>query len=268
MTLRYIAIGLDYDYYKQENNKLRYEFQTHTRFISNYFSRAIRKVKFDTGNEFNMISISLLPETILKQTDIKSNDVLKAYLPFDQKRYEKIKGTEDCGYYLEILEKGVKKASEFKPIPLDELLNLIDEFKKGGCKNEWIHKKKRFKEIDIEVILTCEFTTNYFQLIATINQISTKKELTRGIVIKTIPDEIHFDKMFNDILIYKNFIVITDNADGAMALINIKDAKKGKFEKTFAPYIYSDDYTKEENEEYEKTHNRVIEILSYDGSGF
>lgn len=130
MTLRYISIGLDYDYYIQENNKLRYEFKTHTRFISNYFSRAIRKVKFDTDNLFNMISISLLPKTILKQTDIKSNDVLKAYLPFNQERYEKIKGTEDCKYYLEVLEEGLKKASEFKPIPLEELLNLIDEFKK------------------------------------------------------------------------------------------------------------------------------------------
>lgn len=268
MTLRYIAISLDYDYYIKNNNVLRYEFQTHTRFISNYFSRAIRKYKFDTENIFNMINISLLPIENLRSPSIKTVDVLKVNLPFDRNRYESIKGTEDCGYYLAMLEAGFKKASEFKPIPLEELLNLIDEFKKGGCKNEWVHKKKRFKEIDIEVILTCEFTTNYFQLVATINQISTKKELTKGIVMKTIPDEIHFQKMFKDILVHKNFIVITDASDSARVLIYIDDAKKGIFEKVFAPYIYSDDYTKEENEEYEKTHNEVIEILSYDGSGF
>lgn len=268
MTLRYIAIGLDYDYYISENNKLRYEFQTHTRFISNYFSKAIRKYKFDTENLFNMISISLLPETHLSDPSIRANDVLKVYLPFDKKRYEKIKGTDNCEYYLEILENGFEKALEFQPIPIKELLNIVDEFKKGGCRNEWMHKKKRYKEIDIEVILTCEFTTNYFQLVATINQISTKKELTKGIVIKTIPDEIHFDKMFKDVIVHKNFIVITDASDSARALINIKEAEKGIFERVFAPYIYSNDYIKEENEEFEKTHNRVIEILSYDGSGF
>lgn len=74
--------------------------------------------------------------------------------------------------------------------------------------------------------------------------------------------------MFKDILLHKNFIIITDTSDSARVLIYIDDAKKGIFEKVFVPYIYSDDYTKEENEEYEKTHNRVIEILSYDGSGF
>lgn len=268
MTLRYILLGLDYDAYIKTDNKLRSEFQYHTRFISNYFSKAIRKYKFDTNGIFNMISIALLPENNLKPTKISGADVLKTYLPFDSKRYEQIKETKDCGYYLELLEQGFKKASEFKPIPLDTLLTLIDEFKKGGCKNEWIHKKKRFKDIDLEVILKCEFTTNYFQLIATINQISTKKELVKGIVMKTKPDEIHFDKMFKDILVHENFIVITDASDSAMALINIEDAKKGFFNKMFVPYIYSEDYTPEENQKYESTHNRVIKILSYDGSGF
>ncbi|MBP1165003.1 MULTISPECIES: hypothetical protein [unclassified Chryseobacterium] len=265
MKLRYVLLLLENEVAGKIYSS---HFLYHTRFISNYFSKAIRKYKFDTDGTFNMVSIALLPENKLEPTKITAIDVLETYLPFDQNRYEKTKGTEDCNYYLEVLEEGFKKAAVFKPIPLEDLLSLITEFKKGGCKNEWVHKKKRFKEIDIEVVLKCEFTTNYFQLIATINQISTKKELTKGIVIKTKPDEIHFDKMFKDIVVYKNFIVITDASDSAMALINIKEAQKCKFEKTFAPYIYSDDYTQEENEEFEKTHNRVIEILSYDDSGF
>lgn len=268
MNLRYIAIGLDYDYYKKANNKLRYEFQCHTRFISNYFSKAIRKYKFDTNGVFNMISIALLPENDLKSTKISGADVLKTYLPYDQKRYEQIKGTEDCSYYLELLEQGFKKASEFKPIPLDTLLTLIDEFKKGGCKNEWIHKKKRFKELDLEVILKCEFTTNYFQLVTIINQISTKKELAKGIAMKTRPDEILFSGMFKDILIHDNYIIITDSSDSAIVLINIEDARNGIFNKMFAPYIYKEDYTPEENKDFESTHNAVNKMLSYDGSGF
>ncbi|KXK24134.1 MAG: hypothetical protein UZ12_BCD005002200 [Bacteroidetes bacterium OLB12] len=125
MTLRYIALGLDYDTYIKTDNKLRYQFQLHTRFISNYFSKAIRKYKFDTNGTFNMISISLLPDNGSVETKITAINVLETYLPFDQKRYEQIKGTEDCSYYLELLEQGFKKASEFKPIPLDTLLNLI-----------------------------------------------------------------------------------------------------------------------------------------------
>ncbi len=128
MNLRYIALGLDYDTYIKINNDLRYQFQLHTRFISNYFSKAIRKDKFDTNGAFNMISIALLPENKPEPTKIVGIDVLKTYLAFDPKRYEQIKGTGDCSYYLELLEQGFKKASEFKPIPLDILLNLIEEF--------------------------------------------------------------------------------------------------------------------------------------------
>ncbi|MBF0598289.1 hypothetical protein [Faecalibacter rhinopitheci] len=268
MTLRYILLGLDYDTYIKNDNELRIQFQYHTRFISNYLSKAIRKYKFDTNGIFNMISIALLPDNKKEKTKITATNVLETYLPFDENRYEQIKGTEDCSYYLELLEQGFKKVSEFKSIPLDTLLSLIVEFKKDGCKNEWLHKKKRFKEKDLEVVLTCEFTTNYFQLITSINQISTKKELVKGIAIKTKPDEIHFDKMFKDILIDDNFIIITDASDSARVLISIEDAKKSFFNKMFAPYIYSDNYTKEENLKYEATHNEVVRILSYDGKGF
>ncbi|SUP53874.1 Uncharacterised protein [Weeksella virosa] len=229
MTLRYIALGLDYNTYIKTDNKLRYQFQLHTRFISNYFSKAIRKYKFDTNGTFNMISISLLPDNGSVETKITAINVLETYLPFDQKRYEQIKGTEDCSYYLELLEQGFKKASEFTPIPLDTLLNLIGEFKKGGCKNEWLHKKKRFTEEDLEVVLTCEFTTNYFQLIATINQISTKKQLVKGVVIRTEPDEVLFDKMFKDIYIDDN-IIITDSSDSPRIIIDKGKIFAGKLD--------------------------------------
>ena len=162
MTLRYILLELDYDTYIISNNNLRYEFLLHTRFICNWFSKAIRKHKFDTNGIFKMISINLLPENQIKPTKIFATDVLSTYLPFDQKRYEKIKGTEDCSYYLEMLEQGFRKAAAFKPVPLDTLLNLIKEFKNAGCKNEWQYKNRRFVKEDMQIILTCEFTTNYF----------------------------------------------------------------------------------------------------------
>ena len=55
-------LELDYDTYIRTDNKLRYEFLLHTRYISNWFSRAMRKYKFDTDGVFKMISIDLLPE--------------------------------------------------------------------------------------------------------------------------------------------------------------------------------------------------------------
>jgi hypothetical protein len=178
-----------------------------------------------------MISVSLVDPDLreLEPNKIVPSKVVKAEIPFDKKRYEKIQGTNDYTYYLELLEEGFIKASKFKDIPLDTLLNLIKEFKNNNCKNEWLHKKKQFKEEDLEVILTCEFTTNYFQLIATIKQLSSKKELVKGVVLKTVANEIAYEGMFKDIIFDKN-IVITYITNIPIIIINKKAAFKGKLD--------------------------------------
>lgn len=220
MNLYYISLGLDYNDYVVKNEKLLYHFNLHTRFISNYFSKVIRKQKYKTDGTFNMISVEAT-EYDVKQTKLVGfGDVIRVNLPFDKNRYEKIKGTSDCSYYLELLEEGFKKASDFKEVPLKVLLSIMEEFRRGGCKNEWLHKKKHSKEDDLEVILNCEFTTNYFQLIATINQVSTKRELVCGVIIKTEPDEICFEGMYKDIIINGYDIIITDKSDSPRIQIN------------------------------------------------
>ena len=228
MNLRYIAIGLDYETYIMHENKLRYEVQLHTRFISNYFSKEIRKLKFTTDGSYNMISVSLMFNE-LQCSKLVPSDVLKVYVPFDKKRYEIIKGTGDCSYYLELLEEGFHKAAEFKNIPLNSLINIINQFKAGGFKNEWVHKKKKLKEIDLEVSLFCEFTTNYFQLIITIIRASSKEELVKGALIKTEPYEVLFEKMFKDIVVDKENITITDASNSPRMIISLEDVFKKKF---------------------------------------
>ncbi|MBP1629819.1 MAG: hypothetical protein H6Q15_712 [Bacteroidetes bacterium] len=221
MNLYYIHLGLDYYDYIESNNELRYEFQRHTNFIDDYFSKKIRKEKFKTDGTFKMIAVSPT-EFEIKPNSLVPMDVLEVNLPFDRNRYEKIKGTEDCNYYLELLEQGFKKASEYKSIPLEYLLGIVEDFKQGGCKNEWLHKKKRFKEEDLEVNLICEFTTNYFQLVIVINQISIKKELVKGVVIRTEAGVSIHEGMYKDILILADDIIITDKTYSPRIVIDRK----------------------------------------------
>jgi hypothetical protein len=230
MNLRTICIGLDYDKYISRENELRYAFQQRTGFISNYFSRAIRRFRFKTDGSFDMIFIAA-HEDRLSQCSIVPINVLKVELPFERSRYERIKDSEDYSYYMELLENGIIKASQFKKIPLEILQKEIAEFKIHGCRNEWRHKQKRFKDDDLEIILSCEFTPRYFQLVATFNQISKRDELTKGVILRTEPDEVVFEGMFKDILIDKD-IIITDKA--GYPRIQIKKADLFKKKLTFA----------------------------------
>ena len=245
MNLYYLHLGLQYNDYIMTDNELRYEFQQRTNFKDDYLSKAIRKHKFKTDGTFNMIAISTT-EFEIKPTHLVSSDVLEVTLAFDRKRYEDSKETNDCSYYLELLELGFKKASEFKSIPLETLLNITEKFKQGGCKNEWVHKKKRFKEDDIEILLNCEFNARYFQLILTVNQLSTKNELLRGVVMRTEAGISIHSGMYKDIIVDDKHILITGRSDEIRIKIDKQAAKNGRLKYR----ILGDD--------------EIIKILSYD----
>lgn len=219
MNLWYIAIGLDDKSFSTDESS---EFGYRTSYISNYLSKQIRRARFKTDGTFQMVYVEATDKP--GECAIVPDRALTAQVSFDKERYEQIKGTAYCEFYLGILEKGFAKAAEFKKIPLETLLNHVDEFRKSGCRNEWLHKKKRFREADIEVVLSCFFTTIDFRLVATVNRISTKEGLCSGTILRTFPDEIHFDHMFKDILVDDKNIIVTDFLDRPNILIDLRKA--------------------------------------------
>lgn len=220
MNLRYINLWIDpssgYD------DDYRYEFKLHTRFINHFLSIRIRKEKFETDGSFNMISVAPIPDYKC-EIGIVPLDALRVTVPFDKSKYEKIKNTEKHEYYLELLERGFEDASKIKSIPYSTLMKLLDEFKHHGYKNEWLHKRKKFKEYDLEIVLECKFTSFDFQLIIFVSKISSKELLITETIIRTLPDEIYFDKMFKDILIHNGEIVVTDASDSPRVKISLKE---------------------------------------------
>lgn len=226
MKLRYISLGLEYNYYSKADNLLRYDFLLRTRFISNYFSREVRKYKIEV-DDFNMLSIALLPDINNSYSSLTAINVLEVYLPFKRERYDLVRGTNDYNYYLELYERGFVEASKSSKIPLSILMEILQAFKLGGCLNEWTHKKKQFKSENLNVELKCEFDTNCFQLRLIISSLDTKEIVFNGIIARTEPDEVLFEKMFKDILIEDDKIIVTDNSDRPRFIINKIKAKQG-----------------------------------------
>ena len=253
MILYYFNLGLEYDKYIKNENELRYDFLLRTRFISNYFSKKLRRLRFKTDGSFNMVTISLHEDKIKKPT-IVPTDVLNLQLPFDRNRYLRIRGTSDFSYYLGLLELGFKKASKFKQLPVNEFNIILNEFIDSDCRNELMTIKKKFKSDDLEIILKCEITTNHFQVIAKINKLTTKEELVCGIIITTEPYEVVFDGLINDINIDKN-IVVKNKFDKTIIEINKQDV----FNRILNYKIIGDNNEKEIlTYDYEKTLDKTM----------
>ena len=227
MNLRNILIGLEYNTYVKIDNEFRYEFYLRVAYISNYFSREIRKYKFKTDGSYNTIAIDLIePEIrVLNYTKIVPFNVLSVEIPFNRSIYNEQKN--NCNYYLNFFKEGFIKASKFKPIPLEFLLDLIKKFRNKNCLNLWIHKKRKSKKDNLEIILTCNFTSEYFQLIITIYKLSTNEKLLSEIILQTEPDPVLFEGMFNDVMIKNDSIIITDKTGCSRIIINKNNALKG-----------------------------------------
>ena len=160
---------------------------------------------------------------------------------FDQERYEWCVGSGDPEYFLESLEIGFHKAADSKLIPLETLLKLICEFRNNGYKNEWLHKRKIFREFDLDVKLNCYFTMHEFRLEVTIARLTSNENLCSEVILQTRPDEVFFDKKFKDILIDERNITVTDFLDKPRFLIDLKKAMGKKFEFEQIPDEEEDD---------------------------
>lgn len=226
MDLRYIALHINYD--SGFVDPFRDNFNLHSRFISNYLSVQVRKLKFKTDNTFRMICVTPSIKSLYQYQKIVNN-VLDVHIPFDKEKYDQLKEIEKYEYYLHLLEEGYNICSKHKNIPLSGLLSLHKQFRDGGYKNEWLHKKKRFKELNLEVILYCYFTSKDFRLKITINNLKTKEELISGFVIRTLPDEVCFQPLFKDVVIIDNILGITDSHDYPRFTFKLEDIYSNKF---------------------------------------
>jgi hypothetical protein len=211
------------------NSEYELAFKDHCRFISNYMSIQVRKLKFETDGTYNMIGIKLIlnPGFLCKIIPEYSLNVLLT--SFNKESYNLMCEIEKYEYYLSLLEEGYRIAAQYKDIPLDDLLRLHQQFRDGDYKNEWQHKRKVCKELGIDIVLNCYFRSINFQLEMVVSDRKTKKEVVKGIVLTTPPNEVCFDYKFRDIIIGSEYLIITDFFNECRFRFLISDILQGIF---------------------------------------
>ena len=230
------------------------QFRYHTRFICHYLSKAIRKYRFETDGTFKMICITV-GDCFSPKIDI---DVLEVSVPFDKMRYEAIKGTNDCSYYLELFKQGFKIAKKFKDIPFSTLNTLITDFEKKDCIHSWLHLKKIFKQFNLKLKLIAQFTTNDYTLTASF--LDMKDQLIcSGVIIRTLPDEVFFEKTIKDVIIRNKTIVFLDYNKQDFITMELNNIINGDFIFSFS------EYPDPNNKIMTEVRRDIIKFLSYKG---
>lgn len=199
-----------------------------TRFINHFLSIQVRKLNIQT-EDFNMISIEPLTSSKY-ECKIISDNTLKVHLPFDKDKYEKMNSFERTRYNLELINKAYDLAHKEKFFDdVQELFKLNKLFETLKYKNEWLHKKKVYKELNLEVYLNCYFTINQFELKISAYDLKSKLPfLEEKTLLKTWPDEVFFDYKFKDIDVVKDKLIITNKFDEKNFIIDLENLFKGR----------------------------------------
>lgn len=233
MRIRYISLHIRYPLYSGfPNENFNCTFNKNARFISNYLSKAVRKLNLETDGTYKMISVN--PNAKKSYSKMDSEFVLCSEIHVSSEEMEQYKQmdilTDRYDFYLSLLERGYLLAAKFKEgVPVEALLSLHQKFRDDGYKNEWLFKKKLLRDFGIYIYLNCCFTTFDFRLELEAYDLKTKALVTKGIVLQTPPDEVCYDYKFKQITIEQDKLVILDFLSHPRFEVNLRDLSKGIF---------------------------------------
>lgn len=215
MKIRYISLCIEHPLYSGfPDEAFNLKFNKNARFICNYLSKTVRKLNMETDGTYKMISVH--PHAIQNSSKMYYSDyVFSNAIYLSSKEMEQytqmVNLTERYEFYLSLLERGYRQAATFKEeVSVDALLSLHQQFRDGGYKNEWLFKKKQIRDFGIYIYLNCYFTSFDFRLELEAYSLKTKELVTKGIVIRTPPNEVCYDYKFKQIALEDDKLVILD----------------------------------------------------------
>lgn len=189
------------------DNKFRYN----TWILCNYLSRSVRKLHIPTDGEYNLLSCSITKEKDdVRIVPVNSLCISLHVSEMEIKSYLAMHSEHDrFEFYFSLLERGYRLASHTHNVPISELLKIHQQFRNVGYKNEWLFKKKMFREYGIKVILDHVLTSYAYHLRLTVTDMKGKY-INSGYIYTTYPDDIFFNKNVRHMIVTANTLVVTD----------------------------------------------------------
>ncbi len=237
----------------------QWDFSLRMRFIGNYLSREVGKLKYQTDSATLSIYYG---DEFAKKDDFFGN--FQVGLPFDKDSYERAARTDDFRYYCELYRKGIMKGGENFNIPTEKILLILDSFEKGGYINKIKYKSSKIiREKDIKATFYCDFGTDAFSLIGHFDKISTKEELCSGVILRTVPNETTFFMAWDDIVTKGDQIHLMERySDNYLVTIDLNQILRKQFNFKFYDIEEIADASRRESLE------QSINLVTFNGNSF
>lgn len=203
MLLKHIYLYLKLDEYPDE---LATPFGFHTRYVCNFLERRLRELKF-RAEGFSKICVQgcHVPD---ESCPIVPDNAALASVAFDEQRYRALTEDEYHEFFIAMLREGFENCARQHSIPLEELLDTIDDFRRGGFKNEWVQKTKLLRAAGLRASLMCRLAMDRFVL--TLRLERRGDIVFEEPVLETKPDELIFDYRVKDVALEGDTVVVKD----------------------------------------------------------
>lgn len=203
MLLRHVYLYLHLDEYP---SALATPFGFRTRYVCNVLERRLRDMKYQADG-FSKVCIQGRHQP-LETCPIVSEHAALPTVAFDQAKYESLRPGEEHEFFIAMIVEGLERCAQQHQIPIAELTAALEEFRRGGYRNEWTHQKKLLRQVGLQASLLCSLDPERFRLILKLE----KKGATvfEQQILETKPDELIFAHRFKEVLVDGDSILVND----------------------------------------------------------
>jgi hypothetical protein len=157
--LSQIELYLDGSFTKEEGS----QFISLSRCICGFVERHLAKLQFQTTHHrINIYCSNEKLDTIVRP--LSQTSFLEVRIPIPVPLTLKGSIVQLQNMYAKILQSGLQAAQVYMPVPLSQVDESIDEFRRIGYQNTWVQAERHWKKICLSCIIKANVTTEMFSL--------------------------------------------------------------------------------------------------------
>jgi hypothetical protein len=219
--LRKVALDLDRHMWPEEIGE---RFFRQSRSLCNFVSRKLKGTRVLVGDTGKIVvEGAKVPKAVVS---FNSEKVTFVRVPFDADRFLEAKEeSQRQELFMAFLLEGLRVVQPRGGDATTLITERVEEFRRRGYKNEWIHKSHHYPHFHLVAKLACSITEEAFQLTLHLERPGEEPVLID--VLRTEPDDVCWEPLFKDIELHGDELTITARIPKPLATFKLRDLMIG-----------------------------------------